>query len=329
VLATITGDIPMHCRSALFLLMLTVLPSSPANADSCEFLKEASASSQNGRFHLEAKPQGNSHEWGATIEDKKTGATKRGSLGRQSFHPHFSILISDDGSRIILIEPSASDRDDHRVQFFDGDFKLLKEFGFSDLLMDVELADLKRSVSHVGFFVAPDPETGKKWWLGKDEKSFVIHLHSGRNVTIPLTNPRVAGGPSDPKVAFRTILKQSDDGPASENETVIRSEKEWKEFIDACSSPATRDVLRGEEVDFEKDMVIAVALGANSSHLGPNEEKQSGIQHVRSGEDGWVVDYNIVNTDVQDERPRYGLHVIKLSTAPKVSFRKGNRSIGG
>jgi hypothetical protein len=103
------------------------------------------------------------------------------------------------------------------VQVFDGGFKLLKEFGFSDLMMDVELADLKRSVSHVGFFVAPDPVKGKKWWLGEDKKSFVIHLYCGRNVTISLTNPRIAGGPRDPKAAFCTILEPSDGGPPSEN----------------------------------------------------------------------------------------------------------------
>jgi hypothetical protein len=52
---------------------------------------------------------------------------------------------------------------------------------------------------------------------------------------------------------------------------------------------ATRDVLRGEEVDFEKERAITVAMGGNSSHFRPYEEKQFGIQQVRSGEDVQVV----------------------------------------
>jgi hypothetical protein len=112
------------------------------------------------------------------------------------------------------------------------------------------------------------------------------------------------------KVVFQTLFKQFDGGPKKESEVVIRSSKEWKAFIDTCSTPETRKVLSGQTIEFDANMLIVVALGDNASRLGPSEKKHSGIQDIRSDKDGLVVDYCIVRTDVQNETASYAFHVI-------------------
>jgi hypothetical protein len=138
------------------------------------------------------------------------------------------------------------------------------------------------------------------------------------------------GGGEDGDVDFVSVLKEFRGGPKEAAEKVIRSEEEWERFIETCSSEATREALGEAGVDFDREMVIAVAMGDNRSILGDKfYEDQAGVQKVREGEGGLVVEYTNVHSDHLDTEPRNVLHVVKLPKAESVSFRKHARYYGG
>lgn len=138
------------------------------------------------------------------------------------------------------------------------------------------------------------------------------------------------GGEDDPVPNFETILKRFDGGPEKSEETAIQSEAEWARFIDRCPSESTRTKLRAQQVDFEKETVLAVAMGKNSSILGhPDYEKQAGVQRVGAADGKLVVEYCNVHSDHQDTRDRYPLHVVKVPKAKVVSFKKSSKMFGG
>ncbi|MBP3960382.1 hypothetical protein J8F10_34580 [Gemmata sp. G18] len=131
----------------------------------------------------------------------------------------------------------------------------------------------------------------------------------------------------DEKVAFETILKTHSGGPKKAAEVVIRSEKERKAFTETCSSENTRKFLDAVKVDFDKEVLVAVAVGPSGSVLTKTEMKQTGVQKVTSG-DEVVVEYCVVTTDVQCE-PNYPLYVVRIPKATTVAFKKTEKTIGG
>jgi hypothetical protein len=154
----------------------------------------------------------------------------------------------------------------------------------------------------------------KKWLIGV--------------IFVTLVSTKSFGDPKDTLVSYETLLKQFDGGPKKAGEVVIQSKKEWEQFIKECSSESTRDKLQKQKIDFDKETVVVVAIGHNSSKLTPNEQAQAGIQRILSGEKP-IVEYCNVRTDVQVEEDRYPLHVVKIAKTKTITFRKSEKDIGG
>lgn len=139
-------------------------------------------------------------------------------------------------------------------------------------------------------------------------------------------------GPScgdDKPPTFESVLKDRSGGPKKAAEVVIRSEKEWKAFVETCTSKDVRTKLGEAKVDFDKEIIVAVAIGRNSSELTEGEHKQAGVQKVSTDGDKSVVEYCVVISDVRTEEPLYPLHVIKMPKAKDVAFKKTEKTLGG
>jgi len=157
-------------------------------ADTCVFMNEASASSQNGRFTLKARYDWPACSWKATLADAKTKKEVGGSLERLSGHAHFKAFVSNGGSRIVVFEPSAGIGTDDRVLIYDRNFRLLKSFGLGDLLTPDELNRVGLSISHIRF-TEIDPERKTSAWL--ERGVFAFRATGGRTVRIELAEPKI------------------------------------------------------------------------------------------------------------------------------------------
>jgi hypothetical protein len=129
-------------------------------------------------------------------------------------------------------------------------------------------------------------------------------------------------------INFRTILKQSDGGPSKPAEVVIQTERDWSAFLATCP-PSTRTKLKAEAIKFAEETVVAVALGENHDAAGWGEDKRAGILRTDWSGDDLDVAYSVVETDTQQDRARYPIHVIRTRKARKVSFHKTVIAEGG
>jgi hypothetical protein len=129
-------------------------------------------------------------------------------------------------------------------------------------------------------------------------------------------------------IDFHTILKQSEGGPPKLAEAVVQTEREWAAFVETCS-PEIRKRLQAEAIDFAKETVVAVALGENHDAGGWGERKTDGILKVTRSGDELTVAYTVIETDTQQERARYPVHIIRTRKARKISFQKTMIAEGG
>jgi DNA/RNA endonuclease YhcR with UshA esterase domain len=182
-----------------FLLALTL---SPAFADTCLFTTQAEATSRDERHTFMAHYDRDSRSWVATLKDARRAETAKGNLAGLGLHQHCRAFVSDDGTRVVIFEPSAGLGEENRVLVYDDSFELLKSFGLADLLTREERGKVTRSVSHIHRMSEQDPGRGTDAWVDKD--TFAIRAVGGRIVRVGLREPKVlasAVGTDGPKDA--------------------------------------------------------------------------------------------------------------------------------
>jgi hypothetical protein len=164
-----------------------------AAADSCVYMREASAASENGRFKLKAHYDRPADVWKATLMDAKTKKEVGGSLERLPSHAHFKAFVSNGGSRIVVFEPSAGHALADRVLIYDRNFRLLKSFGLDEMLTPDELNLVARSISHI-HFTESDRQRKTNAWLERGVFNFCAK--GGRTVRIDVAEPKILEPPT-------------------------------------------------------------------------------------------------------------------------------------
>jgi hypothetical protein len=124
------------------------------------------------------------------------------------------------------------------------------------------------------------------------------------------------------RAARRTELSRTfAGGPEQACEKVIQTAKEWDALVEACTSKSLQTALREKKIDFEKETVIAVALG--SYDVG--ERSETCINDISVEADKWVVNYSFVSGEVDHGAHGNPLFVIKVPRVHKqIEFKKQN-----
>lgn len=177
----------MTMAGLLFVLLFVASSRGLARADSCRSTDRVEANSQSGRFTLEAHFDRNLNGWKGTLSDTETKKTTEGVLEKISWHTHLKAFVSDDGSRVVMFEPSALTAGDERVLIYDRKFNLLKSIGLNDLLTVDELGRVSRSISHV-HFTEMDKAKKAEAWLEPGGQIFAFRALGGRVVRVDIVD---------------------------------------------------------------------------------------------------------------------------------------------
>lgn len=128
----------------------------------------------------------------------------------------------------------------------------------------------------------------------------------------------------------KELLKTFKGGPKEAGETVIRSHKEYLEFISTCQSDSVKESLKNQNVDFENEMVLAVAVGTYPSAVEDFIVKSSGFKTITPKGRDWVVEYTITYNDFSDNVEKYPLFMLILPKTDKtIKFKKHREKNGG
>ncbi len=178
------------CRAhALFVVLLAI--SAEAGADTCQFLEHEETKSAGGRYLFRMDRDGT---WKGRLEDTKTGKVATATMAGLGGHLHSMAFVTDDGSRVVVFEPSVCYNDGGILLIYDGDLKLLKGFGLKELLTEIDLKAVRYSISHCRFLA--DGKVGKPpFRLGDDGKTFSIDLKSKRTAIVSLAEPKIIPTP--------------------------------------------------------------------------------------------------------------------------------------
>lgn len=137
----------------------------------------------------------------------------------------------------------------------------------------------------------------------------------------------------DPKYTWTVgkediILKAFAGGPEDAAETVLRSAKEWDDFVKSCSEEV-RKSLKETKIDFDKQTVLAVAVGRSYAQLAPHEKEEAGIRGAVEREDRWVVYYNVIRSDAREDQASYPVYLVKTPKSDKkIEFKKRTKYYG-
>jgi len=128
---------------------------------------------------------------------------------------------------------------------------------------------------------------------------------------------------------FKTVLKAFDGGPKEAGEKALATKEDWKEFIKSCAGEEVRAALEKVEVDFEKEVLIAVALGERVDHLSKGEKEEEGISKVTMKGDAWTIHYTVVSSDCLEGSswPVFVIRVPKLTQT--FTFKRKDVFYGG
>lgn len=137
------------------------------------------------------------------------------------------------------------------------------------------------------------------------------------------------GDDPEREIAFETVLKVFEGGPEKAGEKVIQGEREWKAFIETCTSVPVRTRLLEEKPDFDRETILVLALGDSRSILGEPYEKMAGIQRIRPSADELDVECTIIHSDHLSTEPMYPVHVVKTAKAKGFRFKKSGKFFGG
>jgi uncharacterized protein (TIGR03067 family) len=170
--------------------LLIALPIS-AFADSCRFLEHDEAKSANGRYLFRMDQAG---KWKGRLEDTKTGKISESALAGLGFHLHSSAFVTDDGSRVVVFEPSVEYNEGGILLVYDADLKLLKGFSFRELLTEIDMKAARHSVSHCRF-LANGRDGKRPYGLDAGEKTFSMLLKSKRTAIVSLKEPKIVPTP--------------------------------------------------------------------------------------------------------------------------------------
>lgn len=120
-------------------LMVTVLLTAEARADSCVRETRAVGKSPDGRFVVTVSWVSSSTKmaaghWMFLWQDKQTNKTAFGQVRGLQRHAHPSVLVTPGGKTFAVFDPSAGHRRTDRLLIYGRDGKLIKSFGVDDLL---------------------------------------------------------------------------------------------------------------------------------------------------------------------------------------------------
>ena len=132
--------------------------------------------------------------WKGRLEDTKTGKVVAATLAGLGGHLHSIAFVTDDGSRVVVFEPSVPDNDGGNLLVYDADLKLLKGFSLKDLLTDIDRKAARRSISHYRF-LANNRDGKRPYGLDPGEKTFSMLLKSKRTAIVSLAEPRIVPTP--------------------------------------------------------------------------------------------------------------------------------------
>lgn len=188
----------MVYRVAPIAIVILSLHPAYASADQCRWSEHAEGKSGDGRFVVRLDREDQS--WKGRLEDTSTGRVVEAGLEGLVAHAHFSVLVSDDGSRVVVFEPRVDNHREANLLVYDRDLKRLKGFTLQELLTDIDRRATRRSVSHCEF-VRPEKETRRTFWLEDGGKTFAVHLRSHRTALVSLAEPKIIPTPDvEPEV---------------------------------------------------------------------------------------------------------------------------------
>jgi hypothetical protein len=128
----------------------------------------------------------------------------------------------------------------------------------------------------------------------------------------------------------KELLKTFKGGPKEAGETVIRSDKEYLKFISTCQSDSVKESLKNQKVDFENEMVLAVAVGTYPSAVEDFIVKSSGFKTITPKGRDWVVEYTVTYNDFSDNVEKHPLFMLILPKTDKtIKFEKHRVKNGG
>jgi uncharacterized protein (TIGR03067 family) len=165
--------------------------SSSAVADSCRWSEHFEGKSSNGRYVIRLAREGH---WKGGFEDTKTGKVTEAKMEGIGGHIHSSAFVTDDGSRIVVFEPSVPHNEGGNLQVYDRELRLLKGFTLKDLLTEIDFKAVRYSVSHCRF-MANGKDGKQPFWLDNDGKTFSIYLKSKRTAIVSLAEPKIIPTP--------------------------------------------------------------------------------------------------------------------------------------
>ena len=124
------------------------------------------------------------------------------------------------------------------------------------------------------------------------------------------------------------VVAGHDGGPREASERVITDAKTWEGFKKECSGDAAR-FLKGARVDFEKERVLVVCLGADDSLLTQGERELAGVRGIVEEKDKMTVHYTHCSSDKASTEPAYPVFVVKAPRSDKkTEFKKRIRCFG-
>jgi hypothetical protein len=140
----------------------------------------------------------------------------------------------------------------------------------------------------------------------------------------------VPGKAQAKEIPFKEIFRAFDGGPRKTTVGLIETPQGWKEFIQGCKEVAVRQQLERKEIDFDKEMVIALGFGPFHFSLGAFERKDCGVKKVLETEDNILVKYTVVHTDQLVDDPTFPVFVVTMPrTKKRVLFEKHEALSGG
>ncbi len=174
----------MRLSSLLLVLAVTIASLASVGAttlpDRCRPSTNATGTAEDGKFYVELKFDETKRKWlFESAVDGKQVAT--GEIGELQWHAHPSVLVSPQGDRFVVFDPSATRRHNDRVIIYSMQGEKLKSLGVDDLLTKEEMKSVRQSVSHLWW--TESHNTKGNAWLSDDGKFFEL-LAAGTKRTV-------------------------------------------------------------------------------------------------------------------------------------------------